>query len=412
MTASPTKLADRYDHVIVGGGIAADKAARALHEHAPDASVLILSAATDGPVYRPALTKDLWTGEDPDPASQDLGTAADTGATLVTGVEVTAIDPAERTVTTADGTRVRYGELLLATGAAPRTLDGAPEDPRVVTLREVADYRRLRELVTEGTEVVVVGGGYLGTEIAAGLSIAGAAVTLAISGQAIGEQLFPASITAHLGEVFGGHGVRLEKGFRLATLEAGDRVVLRGEDGRELVADVVVLGLGAQLRTELARAAGLPLSEGGAIVVDEHLRTSAEHVHAAGDVIEFDDPLLGRRHVEHIDHAEASGTAAGTDMAGGEATYAYTPLFYSDLFDDGYEAVGRLDGRGENVELWDEAGTAAVVHHVEDGRIVGVLLWNTWDAVPAARELLADSRAGRIDATDETALRERIAPGG
>lgn len=412
MTSSSTALQSSYDHVVVGGGIAADAAARAIRERQEGASILLVSAAEDGPMYRPALTKDLWTGEDPDPASQDLGTAGDTGATLLTGTEVTGIDPQARTVTLSTGESVGYGELLLATGSAARTLDGAPEDPRIVTLREVADYRRLRGLVGEGTEVVVVGGGHLGTEIAAGLSVAGASVTLAITGQAIGEPRFPASITAHLGRVYGGHGVRLEAGFRLAGIEAGERLTLSGEDGRTLTAEVAVLALGARLRTELARDAGLELDEQGAIVVDPHLRTSAPHVHAAGDVIRFEDPLLGSRHVEHIDHAEASGTVAGKVMAGGDAEYAYTPLFYSDLFDDGYEAVGRLDGRGENVELWDEEGGAAVVHHVEDGRIVGVLLWNTWDSVPAARELIADSRDGKIDVADVAALRQRIAPGG
>lgn len=142
-------LKSSYDHVIVGGGVAADKAARAVHEKAPDATIAILSADADGPVYRPALTKDLWHGDDPDPASQDLNTAEETGADLHTGTPVTAIDTTAHSVTTADGATVGYGTLLLATGSSPRRL-GAGQDARVAYLRSVADYRHLRDLVQGG----------------------------------------------------------------------------------------------------------------------------------------------------------------------------------------------------------------------------------------------------------------------
>src|SRR5699024_9368164 len=174
-----------------------------------------------------------------------------------------------------------------------------------------------------------------------------------------------------------------------------------------LPADAVVLGLGAELNTNLAAHAGLDL-ERGAVVVDPFLRTSAPDVYAAGDIALFDDPLLGLRHVEHVDHAQASGTVAGKNMAGAEEAYEYTPLFFSDLFDDGYEAVGRLEDTLESREVWNEDRTAAVVYYLDEEKVEGVLLWNTWDSVDRAREVIAASQDGTL-APEE--LAGQIPPG-
>ena len=401
---------DSYDHVIIGGGIAADAAARAIRETDEDASIAILSADPHAPVYRPALSKDLWTGEDPDPDSQDLGTAEATGAELFTSTLVTELLPSSHTVVTARGERIRYRTALLATGSVPRRLPGV-EDERVAYLRTVGDYRHLRTLAADGARIAVVGGGYIGTEVAAALTRTGAAVTLAHSGARILEHMFPASITSPLEEVFAGKGVELVDGFRLEGVDAGETLTLRGEDGRTLTADAVVLGLGALPDTFLAAEAGIE-TDRDLVIVDPRLRTSVPDVFAAGDVVLYDDALLGQRHVEHVDHAEASGALAGANMARPEQEqeeYAHTPLFFSDLFDDGYEAVGRLDSSLEMREVWDEEGGAAVVHYLEDGLVEGVLLWNTWDSVPAARELIAESQAGDLYIDS---LESRIRPGG
>jgi len=401
---------DSYDHVIIGGGIAADAAARAIRETDEDASIAILSADPHAPVYRPALSKDLWTGEDPDPDSQDLGTAEATGAELFTSTLVTELLPSSHTVVTARGERIRYRTALLATGSVPRRLPGV-EDERVAYLRTVGDYRHLRTLAADGARIAVVGGGYIGTEVAAALTRTGAAVTLAHSGARILEHMFPASITSPLEEVFAGKGVELVDGFRLEGVDAGETLTLRGEDGRTLTADAVVLGLGALPDTFLAAEAGIE-TDRDLVIVDPRQRTSVPDVFAAGDVVLYDDALLGQRHVEHVDHAEASGALAGANMARPEQEqeeYSHTPLFFSDLFDDGYEAVGRLDSSLEMREVWDEEGKAAVVHYLEDGLVEGVLLWNTWDSVPAARELIAESQAGDLYIDS---LESRIRPGG
>lgn len=396
-----------YDHVIVGGGVAADKAARAIHEAQPEASIAILSKDADGPVYRPALTKDLWLKDDPDPASQDLATAEDTGAELFTNTQVTALDPAKHIVTTADGATITYGKLLLATGSSPREF-GTLNDERLVYLRTVADYRKLRELVSEGTRVAVVGGGYIGSEIAAGLNAAGAKVTNYFLGEHLMEHMFPASIVEHLEQVYADHNIELVPGFTLENIDAGEELTLTSKEGASATADVAVLGLGAILNTELAESAGLELDQ-GAIVVDKQLRTGAEDIWAAGDIAQFSDPLFGSRHVEHVDNAWASGEAAGKNMTGAGEAYEYTPLFYSDLFDDGYEAIGTLSTKHEVKEFWNEDRSAAVVWYLDGDKVAGVLLWNTWDSVPAAREAVQKNHAGELSVEE---LEQQIKPGG
>ncbi|MGP9538262.1 NAD(P)/FAD-dependent oxidoreductase [Brachybacterium sp. AOP43-C2-M15] len=402
-------LEHSYDHVIIGGGVAADSAARAIRELDPEATIAIISADAHGPVHRPALSKELWHGEDPDPSSQDLHTAEETGAHLITATLVTELRPASHSLVTAGGQWAHYGRALLATGASPRRLREV-HDPRVAYLRTVGDYRHLRELATEGAHLAVVGGGCLGPEIAAGLSRTGAQVSLAHAGRRILDHLLPASISEHLEQVYAEHGITLVPGYRLTGIDTGSdtQLTLHSESGEQLRADVTVLALGAELNTTLAARVGIEL-EHDAVVVDPRLRTSATDVYAAGDIAWFDDALLGPRHVEHVDNAQATGAAAGRNMAGAEEDLEHSPLLYSDLFDDGYEAVGRLDTALEVREEWNPERTAAVVHYLEDGVLEGVLLWNTWDAADRARALIAASQEGELSADD---LARRITPGG
>src|SRR5699024_10436928 len=162
----------------------------------------------------------------------------------------------------------------------------------------------------------------------------------------------------------------------------------------------------------VARAAGMAAADG--IVVDRRLATSAPHVWAAGDVARYEDAPLGERRLEHDDHAEHSGALAGRSMVvdrtgtGDPESYTYTPIFWSDLFDDGYEAVGVLDSSLETVEDFTDDGSAGVVYYLDGGRVRGVLLWNVWDSTDAAKQIIKQSMAQPMGASD---LRGRISPG-
>lgn len=404
-------LSDSYDFVIVGGGVAADKAARAIAETSGGGSILIVSADPDGPVYRPDLSKDLWqkSGSDADPAGSLLGTGEVDGVELVLGVTATAIDTSAHTVTVDAGggaQTVSYGKLLLATGASPNK-PAELDDPRVVYLRSTSDYRKLRSLVHDGVRVVVAGGGYIGTEITSALVSNGAKTTMAYLEEELLSQMFPSSIVEHVEEAFRAGGVELRPGFEIAEILANDdHVAVVGASGETLEADVVAVGFGVHPNVVLAEQAGLTVD--GGVVVDSRLRTSAADVYAAGDIAVFDDPLFGRRRVEHVDNAEHSGETAGKNMAGGSEDYDYTPMFWSDLFDDGYEAIGSLDASAETIEVWNDDSSAAVVWYVRDGAVVGVLLWNTWYSVDKAKQAVADVKSGKLAVDD---LRGVIAPG-
>jgi NADPH-dependent 2,4-dienoyl-CoA reductase/sulfur reductase-like enzyme len=178
--------------------------------------------------------------------------------------------------------------------------------------------------------------------------------------------------------------------------------LVRTDKGNRLEADGVIAGLGIQPSVELAREAGLQVDNG--IVVDELCATTAPDVFAAGDVASFPNPALEARiRVEHEDNANSMGRAAGRNMAGDRTPYQHLPFFYSDLFDLGYEAVGELDPRLNTFSDWVEPFRQGVVYYLKDGRVRGVLLWNTWGQVDAARELIADP--GPLTAN---ALRGRI----
>ncbi|MBD8659926.1 FAD-dependent oxidoreductase [Frigoribacterium sp. CFBP 8754] len=368
----------------------ADAAATAIHEADPEATVLVVSDDVDEPYTRPALSKKLWIDPDYTEADNDLGTREASGAEIRLRTSVTAVDREHRTVTTSDGRTVSWGRLLLATGGSPTRLD-LPEDDRVVHFRTAADYRRLRALSGDGRRVVVVGGGYIGTELAAALVQNDTRVTLVTPDDVLGGSVFPAAVAARFQAAFEEAGVTLVTGRRVeggTASEAG--LVVRLDDGSTLDADAVAVGLGITPSTELAEAAGLEVEDG--VVVDASLRTSDPDVFAAGDVASYPDRILGRRRVEHVDNAKEQGALVGRVMAGSAEEYHHTPYYYSKVLDISYEAVGTLDASLETV-VDDEGDGSTVVYYLTDGAVAGVLLWNVEDARDAARAVLAEGTA-------------------
>jgi NADPH-dependent 2,4-dienoyl-CoA reductase/sulfur reductase-like enzyme len=389
---------ESYDYVVVGAGTAGDAAARGIREVDPDGSIALVGREPTAPVDRPALTKALWT--DPEFAFDRvwLHTAEDTGAELLLGESVVAIDRAARTVTTDAGVTLGYGRLLLATGGHPRPVGGLEASGRVLYFRTVRDYERLRDLAGGGRHVVVVGGGYIGTELAAALVQNDTRVTLVHPRDVLTSGSFPAGLAAHVERMYAGHGVTLVPRARVVSGTSGpDDVTVVLDDGREITADAVVVGAGIEVETGLAAAAGLEVDDG--IVVDDRLRTSDPSIYAAGDVARYPDRILGPRRVEHVDNATTTGRQAGRNLAGADEPDDHTPFFYSDLFDAGYEAVGRLDASLETVEDWHgEPYGTGVVYYLDAGRVVGVLLWGVWDATDRAREVLATQTDVRPEA--------------
>ena len=378
-----------YSYLIVGGGMTADAAVRGIREVDPGGAIGLIGTEPDPPYKRPPLSKTLWQGKPFD--SVWLKTER-RGADLLLGRTAVDLDLRHKVVTDDRGVAHGFDNLLLATGGTPRRLPFG--DDRTIYFRTVDDYRRLRALTEQRQRFAVIGGGFIGSETAAALSSNGKEVVLIFPGQAIGDGIFPADLARSLNDSYRAKGVEVLTGQTVVGLEArGDESVLRlrqveTASEREIPVDGVVAGIGTRPNVDLPQAAGLAVD--GGIVVDPFLRTSHPDVFAAGDVAAFCLTALGeRRRVEHEDNAKTMGRAAGRAMAGAPAPYDHLPFFYSDLFDLGYEAVGDLDPRLETVADWKVPYREGVVYYLGDGRIRGVLLWNVWDQVDAARRLIA-----------------------
>ena len=372
-----------FRYLVVGGGMTADAACRGIRDHDPDGTIGLVGEEPAPPYSRPPLTKGLWQGKDEETIWR--GTA-ELGVEIHTGRRIVELDLAARRAVDDRGASYGYERLLLATGGRPRHLpgDGAGD---VVYYRTLAAYRRVRSLDSEGARVVVIGGGFIGSEIAAALSWSGCRVTMAFPESGIGARLFPPDLADFVTGYYRDKGVEVLVGEHVEGID-GRTVTLAG--GRRLEADGIVAGLGIVPAVELAEAAGLPVEDG--IVVDDHGRSGGrDDVFAAGDVARFPAAALGTSmRVEHEDHANSHGRSVGANMAGADAPYEHQPFFYSDLFELGYEAVGELDSRLETAADWAEPYRKGVVCYLDAGRRPrGFLLWDVWGKVDDATALIA-----------------------
>jgi NADPH-dependent 2,4-dienoyl-CoA reductase/sulfur reductase-like enzyme len=375
-----------FRYLIVGGGMTADAACRGIRDHDPDGSIGLVGEEPVAPYARPPLSKALWKGTEE--SSIWRGTP-DLGVELLLGRRVVSLDLDGRTATDDTGETHSYERLLLATGGTPRRLGSG--DDGVIYYRTLETYRTLRDIAGDGVRVAVVGGGFIGSEIAAALASNGCAVTIVFPDAGIGARLFPEGLAAFVNDYYRSKGVDVRSGTKVESISRADGTFRLETDGDPVDADTVVAGLGIVPRTDLAEQAGLEVDDG--VLVDEYGSAGGrEDVFAAGDVARFPVAALGgTRRVEHEDHANTHGRLVGANMAGAGEPYDHLPFFYSDLFDLGYEAVGDVDARLETLAEWAEPNRKGVVCYLEDGKPRGFLLWDVWDRVDAARELV---RAG------------------
>lgn len=391
-----------YEYLIVGGGQTADAAAGQLRKQKPDARIGILGDEPTGPYKRPPLTKGAWNPDSENAPSISLDTAV-RNVDVHVDRHVTALDPGARKVTDSQGDEWHYGKLLLATGSTPRMIDALPPHDRIIYYRTLENFRHLRRLAVAGSRIGVIGSGFIGSELAASLTGAGCRVTMIFPEELIGAGRFPVALSDFISMYYEDKGVELVNGVSVARGQGSDDgATVELSDGRTLEFDAVVAGLGVTPNVELAEKADLKVDDG--VVVDSHLLTSDPHIYAAGDIASFYNPALDRRlRVEHENAAISMGGMAGRNMAGSDESYDTLPFFYSDLFDLGYEAVGDLDDSLQVYEVWRVPYGEGVVYYHDGDRVRGVLLWNVWGQVDAARQLIASP--GPVD---EESLRHKI----
>jgi len=391
--------------VVVGAGLAAAHVVATLREEGDDRPITLVGDEPDRPYERPPLSKGYLHG---DTARDEVfvhapGWYAEHGVETRFATTATAVDRAARTVTLSDGDVLGYDHLVLATGSSPRTVDvpGADLDG-VRTLRRLPDSDALRDDLAARARLVIVGGGWIGLEVAAAARSAGCEVTvLEYAAQPLLRVLGP-QLAAYFAALHRAHGVDLRTGVGVQGFEGADGRVTGVRVGGALVpADVVLVGVGAAPNVGLAVAAGLAADARG-IAVDEHLRTADPAVLAAGDVALAHNTALGHSlRVEHWDNAIRQGSLAARSILGQDAVHDWQPYFYTDQYDLGMEYVGYADADDAVVVRGDPAGTELIVFWLRDGAVRAAMNVNVWDVNDQLRALVGR----RIDAAllaDET----------
>ena len=374
-----------YKYLIIGGGMTGDAAVRGIRELDPEGSVGMIGDETDMPYARPPLTKGMWKGR----LFEKIWRGTEKLNVDFHPVRrVTELNPAAKRLRDVRGDEYAYDKLLLATGGSPIRLPFG--DDHIIYFRTLQDYENLRALAERKERFFVIGAGFIGTEIAAALRMQGKEVAMAFLENSIGENAYPPELSKFVTGFYRQKGVEAMPAEAVSAVEEkGSRLLVRTRGGRAFEVDGIVAGIGIRPNVELAKSAGLKVENG--IVVDDHQRTSAPDVFAAGDVAMFPHKVLGKLiRVEHEDNALKMGVQAGRNMAGADEAYTHAPYFYSDMFELGYEAVGELSSKLETFADWQEPFQKGVIHYLEGGRVRGVLLWNVWEKLKEATALIEE----------------------
>lgn len=472
---APATLPSHVPFLLIGGGTASFAAARSIRARDPGAKVLIVSDELDPPYMRPPLSKELWFSDDPDVtdtlrfkqwngkersiffqppsfyvAPEELMSTENGGVSVLTGKKVVHLDVRENKVKLDDGTHISYEKCLIATGGTPRNLpaiERANEEvkQRTTLFRRITDFRSLERLASSVDSITVIGGGFLGSELACALGRRAQRSKLEVI------QMFPES--GNMGKVlpeYLSHWTT-EKVKREGVNVISDAVVksvsykkgkihITLKDGRQVETDHIVAAVGLEPNTELAKSAGLELDgDFGGYRVNAELQ-ARNNVWVAGDAACFYDIKLGRRRVEHHDHAVVSGRLVGENMTGAAKPYWHQSMFWSDLGPEvGYEAIGIVDSALPTVGVFakatekdtpkraaEESGTGirsesddqgviqpvhdspavtpslpapaqqgdsygkGVVFYLRDNVVVGIVLWNIFNRMPIARKIIKD----------------------
>jgi 3-phenylpropionate/trans-cinnamate dioxygenase ferredoxin reductase component len=380
-----------YTYIIIGGGLTGANAVDGIRELDTDNSILLVSSEQHLPYDRPPLTKKLWGGKKKVESIflHDQQFYTENGVTTVLGESITQIDAASKIVSDTKGREYRYEKLLLATGGTPRRLPIEGGDlPGVCYYRYLDDYLAIRPQAQEGTTAVIIGGGFIGSELAAALNTVKVSVTLISPEPYLVQRVFPEALGTAMQNLYRAKGVTILNNDGAAAISKdGDRFVTTTRRGETLESDILIAGIGILPASDIASEAGLTTENG--ISVDQFLRSSHPDIYAAGDNAFFPYAALGKSvRIEHWDNAINQGKQAGRNMAGANEPYTYMPFFYSDLFEFGYEAVGDVSSQLETFADWQKENDTGVLYYLRDGKVCGAMMCNVWDKVSIARELI------------------------
>eukprot|EP00794_Sanderia_malayensis_P010892 gene10892-12048_t len=477
------KIPSHVPYLIIGAGTASHAACRAIRKNDPNAKILVIGDEEVLPYMRPPLSKELWFSDDDDAVDtlyfkqwngkkrsvffeddtyytkpQHLLSKENAATAVLTGHRVVKVDSKNNTILLKHGEEIKYDKLLIATGGHPKNhgaFENAPDamKNKFTLFRSVADYRKLDKLVGNLDSVTVIGGGFLGSELACALAAKSKKSGMTVS-QVFHEdgnmgKVLPKYLSEWATRKVQSEGVQIHPQVDVmgATVEDAGKVVLQLSNGEQISTGHVVVCVGIEPNTELALTAGLEVDKDfGGFRVNSELQAKSD-IWIAGDVSCFYDEKLGRRRVEHHDHAVVSGRLAGENMTGAKKSYTHQSMFWSDLGPNiGYEAIGIVDNNLDTVGVWAKAtkqdtpkaiveqtgeslrskseqdaetGEAVVpptlsvvgeattvedasgdseefgkgiVFYLRDDTVVGVLLWNIFNKMPVARKILKEGR--------------------
>jgi NADPH-dependent 2,4-dienoyl-CoA reductase/sulfur reductase-like enzyme len=397
----------RIDYLLIGGGRTSANAAQAIREGDPNGSIMIVAGEDRKPYDRPPLSKNFLEGRPPNP--DDVESKADDffekhNVQLIRGVMAESVDKENKLVTLQDGRRFEYGKLLLATGASPIELDmpGADGD-NVYYLRTVDDSMKIRDAAKDKKTAVMVGAGFVGTEVSASLTKVGVKCAMIGRENRLWDKFLSEASGTWLANYFKSKGVDVH--LNSSSTEVTDKGV-KLESGEEVEGEIVVMGVGVRLNLGLAKDAGLNVDKQG-VVVDSTLRTSDPNIWAAGDIAYYDDVNFGKRwHLEHYMNADWQGTQVGKNMAGADEPFNKVPYFFSDMFDLHFVLRGDPQG-GEPVKVIGdmESGEFIELYAYDDGRLsMGLAFTRDYDRQDQVGDkieeyLLAKRQAADLDKT-------------
>jgi len=472
----PVAIPESASYVIVGAGTAANAACRAIRKNQPDAKILIIGNENILPYMRPPLSKELWFADNPEATDalvfkswngkersvffenetyyttpEDFNTKEDGAVTVITSRKVSLVDAEEHLVKLETGETIKYEKLLLATGGTPRNHPifekaGKEVAERTTLFRNASDFKKLDKVVKNSENVAVIGGGFLGSELACALAANGKTSGLNVV-QIYGEEgnmakVLPRYLSEWTTQKVQKEGVDTVANRRVKDVTSTEKKVqIELDNGDKVLADHVIVCVGIEPNVDLAKSAGLEVdTTQGGFRVNSELEARSD-IWVAGDAACFYDINLGRRRVEHHDHAVVSGRLAGENMTGAKKAYKHQSMFWSDLGPDvGYEAIGLVDSSLPTVGVWakataedtpkgaeqasgksipsertpeeqssedvttkasSDAATTndnstedgfgkGVVFYMKEKKIVGILLWNIFSQMPIARRIISD----------------------
>ncbi|HET7590425.1 MAG TPA: FAD-dependent oxidoreductase [Solirubrobacterales bacterium] len=389
-------MADReVDFLLIGGGMASANCASELRRRGAQGSILLVGREPEPPYERPPLSKEYLRG-DAEREEAHVNPAewyAASDVELLSGRNVTALDAAARTAKIQGGEEVRFGKALLGTGAMVNILrvEGA-ENEGIHYLRAFGNSDAIRADAEGAEHVVLIGGSYIGCEVAASLAARGAKCTIIAMEDVALSRTFGETAGRWFQERLEEHGVTFHGGETLSAFEGDGRVrAVVTESGLAVECDAVVVGAGVRPDAVLAQRAGIEVGDGG-IVCDSKLQTSVEGIYAAGDCCSYESVVHGRRiHVEHWDVAMQQGQHAGANMLGADADYEVVPYFFSDLADwASLEYVGPAYEWDREVWRGDREGGEFSVWYLQGGRVAGCLSVGRSEDLAEARRMLAE----------------------